>query len=143
MPSPSQPVSGSSVDEVVTIRPDRDVMTRQELPAFVGVSGTTAGARGICMNLVQIPPGGAATPHAHVGFETAIYLLSGAVETRYGPGLSRSTVNWAGDFLYIPPGLPHQPVNLSDTEPALAVVARNTADEQESVVVHPSADRDE
>ena len=40
--------------------------------AFVGVSDRTAGATGICMNVVQLAPGAAATPHAHVGFETAI-----------------------------------------------------------------------
>ena len=56
--------------------------------------------------------------------------------SRRPPGLRRSVVSTTGDFLYIPPDVPHQPVNLSDTEPALAVVARNTGEEQESVVAY-------
>jgi uncharacterized RmlC-like cupin family protein len=86
------------------------------------------------MSLVVIPAGAVADAHYHDGFETAIYLLSGRVETRYGDGLSHRCVNEAGDFLFIPAGVPHQPRNLSDTEPAMALVARNTPDEQESVV---------
>jgi uncharacterized RmlC-like cupin family protein len=86
------------------------------------------------MHLVVIPPGGVAAPHCHRNFESAIYLLEGRVETRYGPGLRQSVVNVAGDFLFIPPDLPHQAFNLSDTEPARAIVARNDPNEQENVV---------
>jgi uncharacterized RmlC-like cupin family protein len=119
--------------EIVTIRPDTTSMTRQGLPNFVGISADTAGAQGISMNLIVIPPGGAAQPHLHRGYETAIYLLAGRVETRYGPGLRQSVINQAGDFIYIPADVPHQPVNLSDKEPAQAIVARTDANEQESV----------
>jgi uncharacterized RmlC-like cupin family protein len=122
---------------IVTIRPAATTMTRQHLPNFVGVSAATAGARGISMNMVIIPPGGAAEPHLHRGYETAIYLLSGRVETRYGEGLRQSVVNEAGDFIFIPANVPHQPVNLSDSEPAHALVARNDPNEQESVEPYP------
>jgi uncharacterized RmlC-like cupin family protein len=93
------------------------------------------------MNMVVIPPGGSAEPHMHQGFETAIYVIRGRVLTRFGEGLSQETVNEAGDFLFIPASLPHQPVNLSDTEAAVAIVARNVADEQESVVHYDPAAR--
>jgi uncharacterized RmlC-like cupin family protein len=126
--------------EIVTIRPDASVMTRQRLPYFVGVSRSTAGGTGISMNLVVIPPGAAAEPHFHEGFETALYVLDGQVETRYGRRLAKTVVNRAGDFLFIPAGVPHQPVNLSATEPARAIVARNDANEQESVVPYDPAD---
>lgn len=86
------------------------------------------------MNLVIIPPGGAAIPHLHRGFETAIYILNGRVETRYGPGRRGSIINEAGDFLYTPADPPHQPINLSESEPALAIVSRNGPNEQENVV---------
>jgi len=119
--------------EIVTVRPESTTMTRQRLPNFVGVSAATAGATGISMNLVIIPPGGAAEPHLHRGYETAIYLLKGRVRTRYGPGLLQSVIHEAGDFIFIPANVPHQPVNLSATEPAQAIVARNDPNEQESV----------
>jgi uncharacterized RmlC-like cupin family protein len=126
-------------DHIVTVRPDEPVDTLQRLPAFVGISDETAGSSDIGMNLVIIPPGAAADPHYHDGFETAIFLLSGRVETRYGEDLRHTCVNEAGDFLYIPAGVPHQPRNLSDTEPARAIVARNTPNEQESVVAYPAS----
>jgi uncharacterized RmlC-like cupin family protein len=81
-----------------------------------------------------IPPGGKAAPHRHRSFETGIYVLEGRVETHFGEGLRDSIVTEAGDFLFIPPDVPHQAVNLSDTEPARAIVARNDPDEQENVV---------
>jgi len=125
--------------EIVTVRPTIMTQTRQQLPNFVGISGATAGARHLSMNLVVIPPGGAAQPHVHRGYETAIYLLRGRVETRYGPGLRKSVIHEAGDFIFIPADVPHQPVNLSATEPAHALVARNDPNEQESVVVYDPA----
>ena len=107
---------------------------RQRLEYFVGVSAASCGARGLAMSLVVVPPGGAAEPHLHDGYETAIYQLEGRVETRYGPGLAQSVVTEPGDFLFIPAGVPHQPVNLSETESAKAIVARNDANESERVV---------
>jgi uncharacterized RmlC-like cupin family protein len=124
-----------SGDEIVTVRPAEPVATARRLPAFVGISAETADSTGIGMNVVVIPPGASAEAHYHDGFETAIYLLSGRVGTRYGEGLSHTTTNEAGDFLFIPAGVPRQPRNLSSTEPARALVARNTPSEQESVVV--------
>lgn len=119
--------------KLVTVRPDREIATRQRLPYFVGISEATAGAQGLSMHLVVVPPGGHAEPHVHRGYETGIYVLEGRVETRYGPGLRESVINEAGDFLFIPPGVPHQPFNLSATEPAKAIVARNDSNEQERV----------
>lgn len=122
--------------EIKLVRPEEETMTRQRLSYFVGISGSTAGAKGISMNLIVIPPGGSAEPHYHKDFETAIYMLEGEVETRYGEGLKQSMINKKGDFLFIPPNLPHQPVNLSATQPALAIVSRNDPNEQENVVLY-------
>jgi uncharacterized RmlC-like cupin family protein len=132
-------MSASNNSEIVTIRPQKTTMTKQKLPNFVGISGANAGAKHLSMNMVIIPPGGAAQPHVHRGYETAIYLLQGRVETRYGPGLRKSVIHEAGDFIFIPADVPHQPVNLSTTEPAQALVARNDPNEQESVVVYDPA----
>jgi uncharacterized RmlC-like cupin family protein len=132
-------MSASNTAEIVTIRPEKTTMTKQHLPNFVGISEATTGARHLSMNLVIIPPGGAAQPHVHRGYETAIYLLEGRVETRYGPGLRKSVIHEAGDFIFIPADVPHQPVNLSATEAARALVARNDPNEQESVVPYDPA----
>lgn len=120
---------------ITVVRPDRATITStQRLPYFIGVSADTVGARGLSMHMVVIPPGARAQPHMHQGYETAIYVLEGRVETRYGAQLSESVISEAGDFLFVPPDVPHEAINLSDTEPARAIVARNDANEQERVI---------
>ncbi len=122
-------------DKIITVRPQGTHISKQQLPNFEGISAATAGSQHLCMHLVIIPPGGRAVAHYHDGYETTIYIIQGKAETRYGKDLEFSTINETGDFLFIPPNLPHQPINLSDTEQVIAVVARNDPNEQESVVV--------
>ena len=119
---------------VVAIRPQQEVLTRQQLPYFVGISGDSVGARGLSMHLVVIAPGARSEPHSHRGYETGIYVLDGRVETRYGSRLESSVISEAGDFLFIPPGVPHEAINLSSTLPARALVSRNDPAEQDNVV---------
>ena len=128
-------------DTVITIRPQATHITKQQLPNFEGISASTAGSKHLCMHLVIIPPGGKAMAHYHDGYETVIYIIEGRAETKYGENLEQSSINEAGDFLFIPPNLPHQPVNLSDTEQVVAVVARNDPNEQESVVLYKTKDK--
>ena len=118
---------------VTAIRPDHAVTTTQALPYFIGISGRTVNATGLSMHLVVIPPGARARPHRHLGYETGIYVLAGRVLTRWGERLEHETISEAGDFLFVPPGIPHEAINLSDSEPARAVVARNHPAEQDLV----------
>ena len=127
---------GDHSNGVVVVRPAAEIMSHQQLPYYVGISEVTAGAKNISMNLIIIPPAGSAEPHLHKGYETAIYLLKGRVDTRYGKQLENSVICEAGDFVYIKADVPHQPINLSATEPAMALVARNDANEQEHVVAY-------
>jgi uncharacterized RmlC-like cupin family protein len=120
---------------VTVIKSPPEILTRQKLPSFVGISARTAGAKGLSMNLVIIPPGAAAEPHFHEGYESAVYLLEGRVETRYGPERKESVTTEAGDFLFIPPDVPHQPINLSKTQAARAIVVRNDPNEQEHAIL--------
>ena len=78
-------------------------------------------------------PGTRGVPHVHDGHESAIYTVSGETEVWHGEGLLQRTVVHAGDFMYVPPGTPHLPVNRSDVM-TVAVVARTDPQEQESVV---------
>ena len=89
--------------------------------------------------MLTIPPGVKGKAHLHESHETAIYTLSGQVETWYGDRLQHHIVSRAGDFLYIPPGCPHLPANLTD-QPATCLIARTDANEQESVVALPELD---
>lgn len=133
------PEDARSRPTLVALRPQTVTMTRQGLPYGVGISAATAGSRNLSMNLVVVPPGGRSQPHLHVGHETAIYVLQGRVETRYGAGLRQSVVSEAGDFLFIPADLPHVAINLSATEPAVAVEARDDANDQQRVRLYDPA----
>ena len=129
-------VPATTVDQgtgLLVVRPEAGIMGKQSLPFFLGVSAASTGATGISMNLVVIPPKGRAEPHSHRGYESAIYMMKGELDVRHGPGLAHSTTVRAGDFIFLPADLPHQPVNLSPDEPALAIVARNDPNEQENI----------
>jgi hypothetical protein len=66
--------TGDHSNGVVVVRPATEIMSRQQLPYYVGISEATAGAKNISMNLIIIPPAGAAEPHLHKGYESAIIL---------------------------------------------------------------------
>lgn len=107
---------------------------KQGLDYFSGISAETAGAQGICLHILSMPPGAEAKPHFHAAHETAIYMLEGAAEFRHGPKLEHLDRVEAGDFIYIPAGVPHQPFNPTQ-QVARALIARTDPNEQESVVL--------
>lgn len=110
---------------------------KQAFTYFAGISAETAGAKAICMHLLTIPPGGRAKAHMHEAHETTIYVISGEGGMWYGPQLEEHMITKAGDFCYIPAGVPHLPYNRSTTESCTAVIARTDPNEQESVVLLP------
>lgn len=121
------------------VRFDQTFEGKQGLSYFAGIAAETVGSTGICMHLL-IPPGGRAKAHLHEAHETAIYVLSGHSKMWFGDGLSEYLTAEAGEFLFIPAGVPHLPANASETEPCSAVLARTDPNEQESVVLLPELD---
>jgi uncharacterized RmlC-like cupin family protein len=93
------------------------------------ISQATTGATGLYMGMFRVPAGSRGRPHYHDDCESALYMLSGAVEIRFGDQLQESLTVEAGDMLYVPPRETHTVANLSDTEPAEYVVARNSPTE--------------
>jgi len=124
----------------VIIESESSFHGKQGLDYFAGISAESAGATGICLHIVTIPPGGRANTHLHEAHETAIYVLSGDAEMWYGEDLGDYLTMTAGEFLYIPAGVPHKPGNPSATTPCVAVLARTDPNEQESVVLRPDLD---
>ena len=120
--------------ECRVIRGGEGFRGKQGLDYFAGVSAESAGAEGICMHLLVMPPGASAKPHYHASHETAIYQLEGSTSFRHGPNLEFLDQVNQGDFVYIPAGVPHQPFNPTDRI-AKALIARTAPNEQESVVL--------
>lgn len=86
------------------------------------------------MHMLVMPPGASAKAHYHESHETAIYMLEGVAEFEHGPNLEHVDRVQAGDYIYIPAGVPHRPYNPSG-ERAVAILARTDPNEQESVVL--------
>ena len=107
----------------------------------VGMSGKNVGSRSLSMNVAVVPPGAVAFAHIHVGFEVMLYILQGRVRHEYGPDLRFTVDHEAGDFIFIEPGVPHEVLNLSETEPVVAVVARSSAAEWDDIMEYPSRRR--
>ncbi|HYP04483.1 MAG TPA: cupin domain-containing protein, partial [Cyanobium sp.] len=124
-----QVIGGPGGGDVLRIRPETGSDKQQKAGEFVGIFGSNSGARGLSLRRLVIPPGGRAKAHRHVGHESAVYLIQGTVETRYGPRLEHKVVSRAGDFIFIPADVVHQPINLSTTEAAIAIEARTDPDE--------------
>ena len=94
----------------------------------------------MCMHMVRIPPSAKARAHQHMQHETAIYVLQGRAEMWFGEKLEHHCATEAGDWLYIPAGMPHQPFNPSDEMEVIGIVARTDANQHESVVLLPELD---
>ena len=121
-------------DGILTVRGSATHRAWNGIRYKTGLSAKNVGAKQLSMNVATIPPGGVAYAHVHVDFEVMLYILQGRVRHEYGPGCARVIDNAAGDFIFIAPGVPHEVVNLSDTEPVVAVVARSDASEWEHII---------
>lgn len=105
-----------------------------------GVSSATAGAGGLCLQLASLPPGARARAHQHDRHESAAYVIEGQMVLWSGEQLEHQLIAGPGDFIYIPPRVPHLVMNGSDSEPTVAVLARNDGNEHEDVTELPELD---
>jgi uncharacterized RmlC-like cupin family protein len=112
---------------------------KQGMRFFAGVSAESCGAQRLCMHLLDLPPGAEARAHLHEAHESAVYVIEGTAAMRHGPALEHVDEVRAGDFVFIPAGVPHQPFNPTD-QPVRALIARTDPNEQESVMLLPELD---
>src|SRR3712207_9507162 len=101
-----QPMSTAPAPTCAVVRVGETFDGKQGLSYFAGISAESVGAKGICMHMVTFPPGARAKAHLHADHETAIYVLSGEAEMWYGEGLRERLTMRAGEFVYIPAGMP-------------------------------------
>ncbi|HEV2274666.1 MAG TPA: cupin domain-containing protein [Acidobacteriaceae bacterium] len=103
-------------------------MTRAE-----AISYAKAGARKLWAGTVVVHPNAKTGPHHHGELETVIYIVSGRARFRWGSHLEYMGEAGPGDFVYVPPFLPHQELNARKDEPVEAVIVRSG---QEAIVVN-------
>ena len=119
------------MSEVVIVPADRleTEVSSGTMTRLAGVSKNLTGAQGIHLALATIPSGCSSSPHWHDNCESAIYVLSGRGKMRVREELTKALDFGPGDFIYIPTGAIHQPVNSSSAEPIHMIVARNAPTE--------------
>ncbi len=124
----------------VLIRPGEAVEGVTGVTYAAGISAKTTGSSRLCLQLASLPPGARARAHLHAEHESAAYVLEGRMVLWSGARLEEELIAGPGDFLYIPTGIPHLVANASDQEPAVAVLARTDANEQEDMTALPELD---
>ena len=112
---------------------------KQGLTYVAGLTGATAGSRGVCLHVVTLPPGRRAKTHFHRGIETAVFVLEGTVDMLWGERLEERLVARAGEYMYVPADVPHRVMNVSASD-VRAVVAHTAADDQDGIVLLPELD---
>jgi uncharacterized RmlC-like cupin family protein len=97
------------------------------------ISGELCGSRALWMGRTQVAPRAASGPHHHGLSETAIYVVSGTPEFIYLDESGREVRlrTRPGDYVYVPPLVPHVESNEHSDEEAVVVIARTT---QEAIV---------
>ena len=91
------------------------------------------GAQKIWAGTVSIQPNAKTGAHHHGELESVIYVLRGKARMRWGDHLEFVAEANPGDFIYVPPFVPHQEINASQNEPLECVLVRS---DNEAVVVN-------
>lgn len=120
---------------VAVVRAADGVDKPQGFTYFHGVSKEAVGATRLAMHIGVLPPGMVGPAHTHAEHETAVYVLEGEALIRWGTGLEHEVRAAAGDFVFVPAGMPHQAINPSASEPCRTVIARTDPSESEAAVM--------
>jgi uncharacterized RmlC-like cupin family protein len=100
---------------------------------LAAISHQLAGSESLWAGVMLAEPNTASSVHHHGHLETVVYVLSGTSRVRWGSRLEHEVDLEPGDFVLIPPYMPHQEINPSPDQPTMWVVARSG---QETVVVN-------
>ncbi|QQP90164.1 cupin domain-containing protein [Skermanella sp. TT6] len=97
------------------------------------INHARVGAQKLWAGTVTIHPDAKTGAHHHGELESVIYVVRGRARMRWGEALEYTAEAGPGDFIYVPPFVPHQEINASADEPLECVLVRS---DQEAVVVN-------
>jgi uncharacterized RmlC-like cupin family protein len=100
---------------------------------LAAVSHDLVGSEALWAGVMLVDPGTSSSVHHHGPLETVVYMVSGQSKVRWGSRLEHEVDLEPGDFLFIPPFVPHQEINPSPDQPTEWVVVRSG---REAVVVN-------
>jgi uncharacterized RmlC-like cupin family protein len=97
------------------------------------INAARVGAQRLWAGTVRIHPDAKTGAHHHGALESVIYVVRGRARMRWGERLEFVAEAGPGDFIYVPPYVPHQEINASRDEPLECVLVRS---DNEAVVVN-------
>jgi uncharacterized RmlC-like cupin family protein len=115
-------------DQLDSNTPQTPGMTRA-----AAINRAMAGAQKLWAGTVNVHANAKTAPHHHGELESIIYIVNGRARMRWGARLEYYADAGPGDFIFVPPFVPHQEINANRNEPLLCVVVRS---DQEPVVVN-------
>ena len=101
------------------------------------INHATAGAQKLWAGTVEIHPDAKTGVHHHGALESVIYVVRGRARMRWGERLEYVAEAGPGEFIYIPPFVPHQEINALPDESLFCMLVRS---DQEAVVVNLELD---
>jgi uncharacterized RmlC-like cupin family protein len=102
-----------------------------------GINAARVGAQKLWAGTVTIHPNAKTGAHHHGALESVIYVVRGQARMRWGEHLEFTAEAGPGDFIFVPPYVPHQEINASTDDPLECVLVRS---DNEAVVVNLNID---
>jgi uncharacterized RmlC-like cupin family protein len=123
------------VDGVKVIKSDRLDSNTPQTPGMLRAAAVNAarGSQKIWAGTVIIHPNAKTGAHHHGALESVIYVVRGIARMRWGDRLEFVAEADAGDFIFVPPYVPHQEINASASETLECVLVRS---DNEAVVIN-------
>jgi uncharacterized RmlC-like cupin family protein len=137
--APPQPGARSRVHHVRADDLDGDTAQTGGMRRFAAISGARVGSERMWMGQTHVAPATASADHHHGESETAIYVVSGNPEFVFLEEAADGSTEEVrlrtapGDYIFVPPFVPHREENPDPDREAVVVIARST---QEAVVVN-------
>jgi uncharacterized RmlC-like cupin family protein len=123
-------------DGVRIVRSDQLDANTPQTPGMnraAAINHAMVGAQKLWAGAVNIHANAKTAPHHHGPLESIIYIIKGRARMRWGERLEYCADAGPGDFIFVPPFVPHQEINANRDEPLTCVVVRS---DQEPVVVN-------
>ena len=114
-------------------RLDTNTLQTPGMTRAAAINRAMAGANKLWAGTVNIHPNAKTAPHHHGELESIIYIVRGKARMRWGGKLEFIAEGGPGDFIFVPPFVPHQEINANPNEPLICVVVRS---DQEPIVVN-------
>jgi uncharacterized RmlC-like cupin family protein len=118
------------------VRSDELDMNTPQTPGMTRAAAITharTGASKLWAGTVTVQPNAKTGAHHHGELESVIYVVSGRARMRWGERLEYMAEAGPGDFIFVPPYVPHQEINARPNEPLFCVLMRSG---QEPIVVN-------